>query len=180
METTDTFNQSISRLSNLRSLHTLGPSFDIDLLSCFNPVWAHLTNVTINTDESDTVLFLLRLAPNLFSVPMIVFITNETMDLKPFVHTTLQSLRITCEIDYSSTRRLSKLFDALSFPNLRVFEVSGEPPWPHEKFKAFLTRSKCPLETLILGTDVETRHEQRAEYVALIPSLEVFVLQREF
>ncbi|KAG1816485.1 uncharacterized protein BJ212DRAFT_1577120 [Suillus subaureus] len=179
METTDIFVQSISRLSVLRSLHILGLSFNIELLSRFNSVWARLTNVTINTDESDTVLHLLRLAPNISSVHMIVFITDETMDLELFAHTTLQSLRITCETDYRSTRRLSKLFDALSFPSLRIFKVSGEPPWPHEKFKAFLTRSKCPLETLILGTDVKTTHEQRAEYVALIPSLEVFVLQRE-
>ncbi|KAG1738500.1 hypothetical protein EDB19DRAFT_894235 [Suillus lakei] len=170
--------RSILRLSTLRSLQTLGPSFDVELLSLFNPVWARLTNITINMDESDTVLHLLRLAPNLCSVHMIVLI-DEITDLELFTHTKLQSLRITCEEDFRSTSRLSQVFDALSLPNLRIFEVSGEPPWPHEKFKAFLTRSNCPLETLILGAEVETEHEQRAEYVSLIPSLEIVVSEEE-
>ncbi|KAG1791508.1 uncharacterized protein BJ212DRAFT_1419177 [Suillus subaureus] len=46
-------------------------------------------------------------------------------------------------------------------------------PWPHVKFKAFLTRSNCVLETLISGSGTGTTDEQRAEYVALVPSLKV-------
>ncbi|KAG1738490.1 hypothetical protein EDB19DRAFT_893702 [Suillus lakei] len=170
--------RSISRLSTLRSLQTQEPPFNVELLSLFNPVWAHLTNITINIDGLDSILHLLRLAPNLCSVHTIVLI-NEITDLEPFTHTKLQSLRITCDSDFGSTSRLSQLFDALSLPNLRIFEISGEPPWPHEKFKAFLTRSNCPLETLILGAEVETEHKQRAEYVSLIPSLEIVASEED-
>lgn len=176
---TDSQVQSISQLSTLRSLHVLESTFHVELLSSFDPaLWARLTNITIGADGPDTVLHLFRLAPNLSSFHML-YMLDGIPSLEPFTHTKLQSLRITSDCGRMSTRQLSKLFDTLSLPNLRVFQVNGEPPWPHEEFKAFLTRSKCPLETLILGTEVGTRHEQRAEYVALIPSLKVLVLPIE-
>ncbi|KIK34813.1 hypothetical protein CY34DRAFT_812655 [Suillus luteus UH-Slu-Lm8-n1] len=173
--------QGISQLSALHSLHVLDSSFYVRLLSSFDPaLWARLTNITLGADDPDTVLHLFRLAPNLSSFHMLYMLDEPddgipSFELKPFTHTKLQSLRITSNHGRLSTRELSKLFDTLSLPNLRVFQVNGEPLWPHAQFKAFLTRSKCPLETLFLGTKVGTRHKQRAEYVALIPSLEILV-----
>ncbi|KAG2035479.1 hypothetical protein BDR03DRAFT_962342 [Suillus americanus] len=66
------------------------------------------------------------------------------------------------------------LLDALSLPILRILAVHDVPEWPHEQFKAFLARSECPLESLIVSGSVVT-DEQRAEYVALVPLLQ-FVL----
>ncbi|KAG1725818.1 hypothetical protein EDD22DRAFT_961555 [Suillus occidentalis] len=175
--------QSISQLSALHSLHVLDSAFYVKFLSSFDPaLWARLTNITIGADEPNTVLHLFWLAPNLSSFHMLYMLDGDgipSFKLKPFTHTKLQSLRITSGYGRLSTRGLSKLFDTLSLPNLRVFQVNGKPSWPHEEFKAFLTRSKCPLETLFLGTKVGTRHKQRAEYVTLIPSLEIFVAQIE-
>ncbi|KAG1742666.1 uncharacterized protein EDB91DRAFT_1247480 [Suillus paluster] len=42
----------------------------------------------------------------------------------------------------------------------------------HEEFKAFLTRSKCPLESLVVGGGAKRTDEQQAEYAALTPSLQ--------
>ncbi|KAG1725819.1 hypothetical protein EDD22DRAFT_974278 [Suillus occidentalis] len=176
---TDSQVQSISQLSALRSLHFIDTAFRAELLSSFDPaLWARLTNITIGADDPDTVLHLFRLAPNLSSFHMLHML-DGIPSLEPFTHTQLQSLRITSDYGRLSTRWLSKLFDTLSLPNLRVIQVNGKPPWPHKEFKAFLTRSKCPLETLIFGTKVDTIQEQRAEYVALVPSLEVLVLPME-
>lgn len=175
--------QSISQLSALHSLHVLDSTFDVKLLSSFDPaLWARPTNITIGADEPATVLHLFRLAPNLSSFHMLYMLDENgtpSCTLKSCTHTKLQSLRITSNHGRLSTRDLSKLFDNLSLLNLRAFQVNGEPLWPHEEFKAFLTRSKCPLETLFLGTKVGTRRKQRAEYVALIPSLEIIVAQIE-
>ncbi|KAG1755558.1 hypothetical protein EDB19DRAFT_1661924 [Suillus lakei] len=164
--------QGISQLpSTLRSLKFIGPWFDVLHLDLCNPVWTHLTHVEMNIHKSATVLRLLQLAPELSSLTIDLKI-DDVRDLEPFTHTNLRSLRITC--DYSeSTSRFSDLFDALSLPNLRIFQASGKPPWPHEEFKAFLTRSNCPLETLNLGAGVKTSRKQWAEYFSLIPSLEV-------
>ncbi|KAG1728911.1 hypothetical protein EDB19DRAFT_1832599 [Suillus lakei] len=108
----------------------------------------------------------------------VVMILDEFSDLEPFTHTTLRFLYIACPQDKPASQ-LSDLFDTLTLPNLRMFKVTGEPPWPHEEFKAFRTRSKCPLDTLVFNAELKTRRKQRAEYVALIPSLEVPVLQEE-
>ncbi|KAG0694132.1 hypothetical protein DFH29DRAFT_1083952 [Suillus ampliporus] len=89
----------------------------------------------------------------------------------PFNALSLPSLRL-LEARYLQSSEISTLFDALPRPNLRWLEFRGRQPWPHEQFGAFLTRSNCPLESLIFGIGTD---EQRAEYVALIPSLEVVV-----
>jgi hypothetical protein len=67
---------------------------------------------------------------------------------------------------------LSEMFSFLLFPNLRVLEVSRAMPWPHEVFKAFLWRPWFSLVTLW-----QMNIEQRAEYVAQIPSVKMVVDQ---
>ncbi|KAG0704580.1 hypothetical protein DFH29DRAFT_365082 [Suillus ampliporus] len=155
----------------LRSLKVEGPSSDLEGLSSFNPVWAHLTNVEIALHQPSAVFYLLQLCPNLSSLSIRAAF-SYTQSLEPFTHTKLQSFRIAC--DSRRVNQLSDLFNAISFPNLRVLEARYIP-WPHEELKAFLVRSRCPLESLILGIGVKTTYEQREEYIALIPSLKIFL-----
>ncbi|KAG1748696.1 hypothetical protein EDB19DRAFT_1683168 [Suillus lakei] len=164
--------QWMSRLPpTLRSVKIMG-LFDIELLSSLNPVWFHLTDVHMTILRINEVLLLLRLCPNLSSLTTRVA-PNRGQALVSFTHTKLQSLRIADNGVF--TRPLSDMFNALSLPDLRVFEASNVLPWPHEAFKTLLARSNCPLETLSFGGDVTMTDEQRAEYVALIPSVEVVV-----
>ncbi|KAG1747974.1 uncharacterized protein EDB91DRAFT_52462 [Suillus paluster] len=163
--------QSISRLpSTLRSLKVTGLLFDVEEFSSLHPVLAHLTNVEISMPHPKAFLHFLQLCPNLSSLTVHAEF-GWAQTLEPFTHTEIRSLRI--NFDYANTRCLSGLFDALSLPNLRVFEALFIQTWPHTQFKAFLARSKCPLERLLLGRGVGITDEQRAEYVVLIPSLEV-------
>ncbi|KAG1747811.1 uncharacterized protein EDB91DRAFT_1345031 [Suillus paluster] len=166
---------SISQLPiTMRSLKVTGPLFDLQRLSSFNTIWAHLTNVEIAIREPHAVLHLLQLSPNLSSLTIRAAF-NQTQTLEPFTHAEIQSLRVA--YDSGLTRPLSHLFDALSLPNLRVLEARCRARWTykHEELKAFLVRSKCPLKNLIFGGRVMMTDEERAEYVSLIPSLEVVV-----
>ncbi|KAG1863569.1 hypothetical protein DFJ58DRAFT_773814 [Suillus subalutaceus] len=138
--------QCISRLPiTLRRLEIIGPSFDLGHVSLCSRVWARLTNVIIAIREPNAVLRLLQLGPDLSSLAIRTSL-RSIQALVPFMHVGLQSLRI----------------------NAGFME-----PWPHVEFKAFLMRSNCALETLILGSGTGTTDEQRAEYVALVPSLNV-------
>jgi len=86
IDTTPAHAQSISRLAfTLRSLKLTGWS-DIQNLSSFNPVWAHLTNVEIATCRPHVLLHLLQLGSNLSS--LIVELRNDkaTQPLEPFTH----------------------------------------------------------------------------------------------
>ncbi|KAG0698185.1 hypothetical protein DFH29DRAFT_111608 [Suillus ampliporus] len=158
----------------LRSLKvtdlTLGP----EGLSSFSPVWACLTHVEIDIRQPKAFPRLLHLCPDLSSLTIGV-IFSYTQSLDPFTHTKLQSLCISRDSFFAGTPELSGLFNALSLPSLRALEARNCQPWPHDELKAFLTRSKCPLESLIFGAGVMTTDEQRAEYVAFIPSFEVLV-----
>ncbi|KAG1788487.1 uncharacterized protein HD556DRAFT_860599 [Suillus plorans] len=142
------------------------------LLSSFAPLWAHLTKVEISIDKQDAFLHLLRLCPNLSSLTSHVdFLQKKS--LKPFTHPKLESLRLYGE-PWTSGEPLRGMFDALSLPNLRALHVWNTSIWPHEEFKTFLTRSACPLESLVFRGIVITV-EQRVEYVALVPFLKVVV-----
>ncbi|KAG2141890.1 hypothetical protein DEU56DRAFT_754857 [Suillus clintonianus] len=169
--------QSISRLSStLRSLKVIDmkPFFDLEDLSYFSPVWAHLTDVQIALSHPNAVIHLLQLCPNLSSLTLRIACEQiEPLNLESFAHAKIQSLRIV--YDSLLTRHLSGLLNALLLPNLRVLEARRSAPWPHEDLKAFLARSECPLETLIFGGRVTMTDVQRAEYVALIPFLKVVV-----
>lgn len=170
-----TIAQSISQLpSTIRSLKVIDmrPLFDIERLSSFSPVWAHLTDIQIAVRHQDAVIHLLRLCPDLSSLTLRVAF-DQTEPLNPFTHTKLQSLCIT--YDALLTRPLSGLLNALSLPNLRALEARRNASWPHDDMKALLARSKCPLKTLTVGGRVTITDAQRAEYVSLIPSLEVIV-----
>jgi hypothetical protein len=163
-------------LRNFKLIH--GLLGDLLSPSC-EPVWANLTNVDINTYHPSKFLHLLRICPNLCSLVIHVESGDETGIFEPLVHIKIQSLRII--INQSSSyigisNPLPGLLNALSLPSLRTLEVCGVP-WPHKEFKSFLTRSNCPLETVILGAEAKMRRKQRAECVALIPSLEVLVSQ---
>ncbi|KAG1836748.1 hypothetical protein DFJ58DRAFT_162932 [Suillus subalutaceus] len=156
----------------LRSLTVMGVFFDMEYASTCNPAWAHLTNIQIDLDEPSAFPQLLRLCPSLSSLT--IYTIFDAMEaLEPFTHTQLQFLRIFSDDIYDDDTEYLNLFDTLSLPNLRSLEARDIYPWPHEEFKAFLTRSKCPLESLTLGFEVLLTDEQRAEYVALIPSLRV-------
>ncbi|KAG2032036.1 hypothetical protein BDR03DRAFT_65656 [Suillus americanus] len=159
---------------NMRSLRLMDLWFNLKLLSGFNPLaWAGLTNLEIVVDGLDSFPRLLRLCPNLSSLTMIgIFTAIETSE--PLAHANLQSLRISGDLPLESIGNLG-LFNAVTLPSLCALEVRNIGQWPHEEFKAFLTRSQCPLETLIFGGGVMTTDQQLAEYVTLFPSLELVV-----
>jgi len=150
--------------------------FNILHLCPSDSIWAHLTNFEVHVNNPYTFLCLLQLCLNLSSATVGLMPTNDNVvrALKPFTHTKLQSLSIGGSFN-ATPHSLPYLFNALSLPNLRVLDAShAELRWPHTDFKAFLARSKCPLERLILG-GAKTGHEERAEYMTLIPSLEIVV-----
>ncbi|KAG1858758.1 hypothetical protein DFJ58DRAFT_744808 [Suillus subalutaceus] len=172
-----TMAQSISQIpSTMRVLDVMNLPFNIRGVSSLNPVWAHLTQVKINLTHPDAFLHLLRLCPNLSSLTVLT-IFHDQRTLEPFTHTNIQSLYMSYHNSRMFLICLAGLFDALSFPNLRVFEAycAYNSAWPHEQLMNLFARSKCPLERLIFGGRVTVTDVPRAEYVALIPSLDVVV-----
>ncbi|KAG2141900.1 hypothetical protein DEU56DRAFT_270201 [Suillus clintonianus] len=164
--------RAISQLpSTLCNLSVTGWELDPRVISTFNPVWAHLTTVEIHARGSVSALHLLQLAPNLSSLTIRIESHGIQAALESFTHTKLQFLHITC-VQYSRTPQLSGLLDALSLPTLRVLYIRSAGGWPHKAFKAFLTRSECRLETLLVGSEGTTADKQRAEYVTLVPSIQ--------
>ncbi|KAG2345960.1 hypothetical protein BDR05DRAFT_929858 [Suillus weaverae] len=170
--------QYISQLpSTMRVLDVIPLSLDVCGVSSLNPIWAHLTHVKISLRHPDAFLHLINLCPNLSSLTIRVARFYEQRTLGPFTHTNIQSLRIIYHMTTTMTSSLAGLFDALSLPNLRVLEACCiyECPWPHEQLRDLFARSKCPLERLIFSGRVMVKDVPRAEYVALIPSLDVVV-----
>lgn len=158
----------------LRHLIVTGWLFEWEDLHAFGSAWPHLINVTINIYHPTAVHYLLHEAPNLSSLKILLtFGPRASRALESFMHNTLQFFHIHCS--NNPTTHISKLFDALSLPNLRVLEIHGVQMWPHEEFKALVARSKCPLESLSVCDRVETTDKQRAEYVSLLPSLRPLV-----
>ncbi|KAG2118401.1 hypothetical protein DEU56DRAFT_838191 [Suillus clintonianus] len=159
--------------STLRSLNIPRLLFELRFFSAFKPaLWTHLTSVEITVDKPRTFRRLLRLCPNLSSLSVGIY-PHTPRVCEPLTHTKLQTLRIV-----TGEWHNRELFNLVSFPGLRLLEVRDVKLWPHKDFTAFLTRSNCSLERLILGPGVTTTEEQRAEYVAVIPSLEVVVDHR--
>jgi hypothetical protein len=159
--------RSLSQLPlTLGSLAVSGLLFGFDDLSSCNPVWARLTTLKIEIWQPDGVLRLLQLAPNLSSLTILVVFDHDQA-LEPFTHTKLRTLQIICETCVNREPPFCDLLNVLSLPALRVLTVNDVLEWPHEEFKAFLARSKCPLESLTASNSVVT-DEQRAEYLALI------------
>lgn len=164
--------QSALRLPpTLRSFKLMGLDLT-DRLIDLGPIFAQLTNIEITIYPS-ALPDLLKISPNLASLTFILGsdFWMSTRPLQPFMHTKIQSL---C-IKHGDAKMLSKLFNALSLPILRTLAVAhGVRELPHTELKALLTRSSCPLERLVFGVGVTT-DEQRAGYLALMPSLEVTV-----
>ncbi|KAG1768713.1 hypothetical protein EDD22DRAFT_843979 [Suillus occidentalis] len=165
------FVRSISFLpSTMRGLNVMNmrPHFDLELIDSCRLMWADLTNIEIAISEPNAVLLLLQLCLNLSSFTLHVDF-HHAHNLEPLTHTGVQTLRIAGA--YSATGILSDLFNALSLPNLRVLEALSD----HHTLPlvAFLARSKCSLESFILGGRVRMTDAERAEYVALIPSIDI-------
>ncbi|KAG2141898.1 hypothetical protein DEU56DRAFT_795428 [Suillus clintonianus] len=194
--------QSMSQLPlTMRSLKITFPAFrSNDVLVC-TPLLAHLTNIEVAIDYLDVVTALLPRCPNLSSLAFLTGVHHKMQPNSPITHTKLGSLRIAH--DLRSTKHVSRLLANLSLPNLRLFEARYIEPsqihvlfdaldalpspelcelkaryarqWPHEQLMALLAQSNCPLESLVFSGGVMMTDEQRAKYVALIPSLEVVV-----
>ncbi|KAG2057409.1 hypothetical protein BDR06DRAFT_1005049 [Suillus hirtellus] len=174
--------KSLSRLpATLRSLKVVEWYFNTTQTS-FGPAGSHLTNLDVATLlHQSTVIHLLQLCPNLSSFKFCgQFDTNETLD--SFTHTKIQTFRVLARCDASSY--LSGLFSALSLPNLRVLEkyCSGSVRYPDEELKAFLARSKCPLERLIFSSRGKPTmtDEVRAKYIDILPSVEISLVEDLF
>ncbi|KAG1774425.1 hypothetical protein EV702DRAFT_535569 [Suillus placidus] len=191
--------RSISQLPfTMRSLNVTWPLFNIGDFSTSNLLLAHLTNLELAISQLKAVPHLLHLCPNLSSLTICVSVKQRLLAIESFTHTKLQSLRIAH--DLGNAEHLAGLFDALSFPNLRLLEARNiEPsqvsflfdaltplrvhelaaravqPWPHEQLTTCLVRSNWSLETLVFSAGVLTTDEQRAGYITYIPSLNVVV-----
>ncbi|KAG1851863.1 hypothetical protein DFJ58DRAFT_419232 [Suillus subalutaceus] len=157
---------------SMRSLKLMDLWFNFRLLSGFNPLaWASLTNLEIVVDGLDSFHRLLCLCPNLSSLTMIgIFTAIETSET--LAHANLQSLRISGHLRLDWIGHLG-LFNAVTLHNLCEIKVRNIGQWSHEEFKAFLTRSQCPLGSLTFGGGVMTTDQQLAEYVTLFPCLEL-------
>ncbi|OAX31916.1 hypothetical protein K503DRAFT_805671 [Rhizopogon vinicolor AM-OR11-026] len=137
----------------------------------FCDAWFYLTNLEITVERSHQCLYLLYQCPNLSFLTVRLSHGAGIQPLESLTHMNLQYLSISCfQLDVKLSLR--DLFNALTLPNLCVFDARYIP-LPHEAFKALLTRSNLNLERLILGAQAKMRDEHRAEYLALIPSLEV-------
>jgi hypothetical protein len=160
----------------VRSLKVTGSfSLDGDLSAIPTEALARLTHIEVSQCSLGGVIRLIRPSSNLSSLVIHQYTPDPipaTDSAQVLTHTALQSLRI-LEANKYATSLLPGLFNTLSLPNLRILEVSGSQAWPHEEVKAFLGRSNCPLGDLILGAKMVMTDEQRAEYIALIPSLVV-------
>ncbi|KAG2345979.1 hypothetical protein BDR05DRAFT_1058101 [Suillus weaverae] len=160
----------ISRLpSTLDSLSLFVTVFRLEALFSFSPVWTHLTKVEITLHDQNAFLHLLRLCPKLFAL-RVAIVSHEIQALRPFTHTTLQYLCFRDCLKFKNP--VAGVLRALSLPNLLRLWVCSPLPWPHDEFKEFLTRSKCPLEVLYIcpGSCPLMPPEQRAEYAALVRS----------
>jgi hypothetical protein len=164
----------------LRSLKVSAPPFLL-YLAAFDPSkisrWPHLTHVEISVCQQDVLLKLLQQAPNLFSAKILIEHTMPSpLPTELCTHTKLQILHIHRSRSFPPP---PNLLNFLSLPNLREFMTGSVWMWwPHEEFKALLARSQCPLEFLSFGdamTAISKLYEWQAEYIALIPSLEVVV-----
>ncbi|KAG2087522.1 uncharacterized protein F5147DRAFT_727710 [Suillus discolor] len=160
---------------NMRSLRLLDVWLEFHVLTRLNPPsWAGLTNLEILVVGLVSLPCLLRLCPNLSSLTMIGVFMVAIETSGQLEHTKLQSLRLSGNLPVNTVLfGLLGLFDDVTLPNLRLVEVSDIGRWAHKEFKALITRSQCPLESLIFGGGVTTTAQQLAEYVTLFPSLKL-------
>ncbi|KAG1868302.1 hypothetical protein DFJ58DRAFT_911450 [Suillus subalutaceus] len=165
-------NRSLSKLPvNLRRINMENVWFNRKRLNSFtHSAWGRLTHIEINLDGLCAFTRILRLCPNLSSLK-VIGVLHTIQTARSVTHTNLQSLCMSWSVLRNSGEDLG-LFKGITFPNLRVLQVKYRGPWPHEDFLEFLTRSKCPLERLVLDSAVRVTSQQREEYAALIPSIQ--------
>ncbi|KAG2748345.1 hypothetical protein P692DRAFT_20805227 [Suillus brevipes Sb2] len=133
--------------------------------------WARLTHIEIKIHELDEFPRLLSLCPNLTFLSMDDITDPIKIEIpEPVTHANLQHLHIHGSFfnDYDVG---VGLFNAITLPNLGFVEFRQKGPWPHEEFKAFVTRSKCPLESLVFIMAMSLTDQQQEELTSLLPSL---------
>jgi hypothetical protein len=161
---------TISRFpSTLRNLTLRGILADPSRWMSTSNVCAHLINIEMTVNQPHEFHRLLHLCPNISSANISLNLRVTIIQpLEPVMHTNLRSLSFTC-----SGRGLSYMFNVLTVPNLRTLETRYSW-WPHKEFMAFLARSSCPMERLIFSAGgAGMTDENRAEYISLVPSLEI-------
>jgi hypothetical protein len=133
--------------------------------------WDCLTDVKIKIHELDEFLRLLRLCPNLSSLSVFDIMNPIKIETPgPVTHASLQNLHMYGSVLGDDDVGVG-LFNAITLPNLRLLDFRQKGPWPHGEFKAFVMRSKCPLESLIFGMEMSLTDQQREECTSLLPSL---------
>jgi hypothetical protein len=165
---------------NLRKLdltHAMGMNAEIirscTVYSLTENAWTLLTNLKIKIHWLVEFLHLLPQCPNLSSLSM--FDVKEPIKYAypdRTTHAKLQHLHIHASLIGDNDVGVG-LFNALTLPNLGLLDFRQKGPWPHGEFKAFVTRSKCPLESLILGMSMTLTDQEQEECTALIPSLKI-------
>ncbi|KAG1820893.1 uncharacterized protein BJ212DRAFT_1336179 [Suillus subaureus] len=132
----------ISRLSALRTLEFKGLSrFNFASLPVLNPIWAHLSNLTLDSYEQGAVIRLLRLAPDLSSLTICLLLCYEFCP-GPFTHTNIRSFSIkasqgrfrTCSRHALPNDPVAIFLNVLTLPNLRVLAV-GTRSWTGEELR---------------------------------------------
>lgn len=161
--------------STVRSLKIRDRVFSPDCLYSLCPVWTHLTHVEIAI-RPRIVLHFLYLCPKLSSCELILdqpaYMIFQVHCVR-FPHANLRSLCIICP-DHFNFDPLPALFNALTLPKLRTLEIRyAFLSSPHQELRAFLERSKCPLETLIFDAAATPLLEQQGDLIAIIPSLKI-------
>jgi uncharacterized CHY-type Zn-finger protein len=137
--------------------------------------WTLLTHVKIRVHCLVEILHLLPQCPNLSSLSMID-VMNPIKYAFPerTTHPKLQHLHIRASLFGDDDVGVG-LFNALTLPNFGHLDFRHNGPWPHGEFKAFVTRSKCPLESLIFGMSMTLTDQEQKECTSLIPSLKRIV-----
>ena len=175
----------VQRQPALRSLTLNAVALGAEALSALQPGWTHLTQLRVtlrhapsqrgmdmDMDMADgpVALSLLALCPHLeeFSFSPVVCSRHDAP--RALTHTRLRTL------DVVVLYGVGPFLDALTLPALRRLTIRDldivPSGWRSGAFKAFLTRSRCPLETLqIHGAQVAITKADRKEYTALIPTL---------
>ncbi|KAG2132897.1 uncharacterized protein EDB93DRAFT_890285 [Suillus bovinus] len=169
--------QSLSQLpATLRSLEVMAWFLNTAQIS-IGPAGLHLTHLDIAVLQyQNEVIHLLKLCPNLSSVKICgIFKTSLTPE--SFTHTKIQTFHVLTLFSHFG------LLNALSLPNLRVFEHyhPDSVRYPDEELMAFLARSRCPLERLIFsGSKKPTMTDiVRAAYIDIIPSVGILLLEAQ-
>lgn len=141
----------ISRLPTLRTLEFTGY---FDSLPALNPIWAHLSNLTVDSCEQGAAMRLFHLTPALSSLKITSLFAYEypalsslkrispstyEFHLEPLTHTSIQSLSVLGRRPrtYSGWRLQNPVvtfLNALTLPNLRVLNV-GARSWTGEELK---------------------------------------------